>query len=142
MAGRDQLQIRMGAASAVAILSAVACVPAEAGAVELSCSVDGAQYVGSAADICSAFQNKIDAALTAPTKLVGVFVKHGHKDAIDVDVQILKRGGVVARVKQRKSGTVESYPEIAIDVMDRPLGLRDVEMLAIEVARLVVKPLP
>jgi hypothetical protein len=123
----------------MAIFSA-ACAPAEAGAVELTCIVDGAQYVGSSGEICSAFKQKIDAALEVPTRQAKTFVVNGRSDAIAIDIRVLKRGGVVAKVKQRKNGSLQNFPEIAVDVMDRPLAMRDVETLANEVARLFVQP--
>jgi TRAP-type C4-dicarboxylate transport system substrate-binding protein len=131
-----QMQLKTGSIFAMAILAATACVPASAGSVELSCSVDGAHHIGSPAEICAAFQNEIHAALNRPVKTVEVFPASGIGDAVDVDVRVLKRGGVVAQVKQRKKGTTENFPEIAVDVMDRPLAMRDVEMLAREVAKL------
>jgi hypothetical protein len=137
MPSRDDLIIKMRMAPVFAVLGAAACMPAEAAAVELSCTVDGAKKIGSSEQICSAFRQKIDAAMPVQTKSVIAFAESGRGDAIDVDIRILKRGGIVAYVKQRKNGDLHSFPEIAIDVMDRPLGWPDVEVLAGEVAKLV-----
>jgi nitrous oxidase accessory protein NosD len=134
MVVRKGPQIILGAATAMAILS-TACTAATAGAVELSCTVDGAQYVGLPSDVCAAFQTEIDAALNITVKPVSAFSATGNGDAIDVSVRVLKRGGIVAQVNQRKNGTMHRFPEVAIDVMDRPLRLNDVETLAAEIAK-------
>jgi hypothetical protein len=137
MPSRDDLSIKMRMAPVLAVLGATACMPAEAAAIELSCTVEGAKNIGTSEQVCSAFRQKIDASMPARTKSVIAFSDTGRADAIDVDIRILKRGGIVAYVKQRKNGAVHSFPEIAIDVMDRPLSLPDVEVLAGEVAKLI-----
>ena len=43
------------------------------------------------------------------------------------------------RAIQRKRGAITIYPEQAVDVMDRPMRLQDIERLADEVAKLVEK---
>jgi hypothetical protein len=137
MAGRKSLPKKTGAVLGTAALAMAACGPAHAGAVEFSCSVSGGKAIGSAKDICAAFQQKIDGTLNHATRPAGSFDAGGQGDAIAVDIQILQRGSVVANVKQRKSGAVRDLPEISVDVMDRPMGMRDVVMLAGEVARLL-----
>ncbi len=121
----------------VAALAITSCMPAESKAVELSCALHGKQSIGSAEQICSVFQKKIDASLPGRTQLVKSFAAQNAVDAIDLDVRIANHGGIVAHVKKRKNGVVQNFPEIAIDVMDRPLAMRDIDMLASEIAKLV-----
>jgi hypothetical protein len=128
-------------ATLVALLStfaaATACQAAPAGKIELGCQVEGTTQAGSPGAICTAFLKQIEKAVKKPTQLQQQRVAAGNADRIDVRVRILKRGSLIAHVSELRAGKMRDFPEISVDVMDRPMSFRDIETLTTEVAKLV-----
>jgi hypothetical protein len=118
------------------LLGASACQAQEATAMELSCSVEGAHKFASTKEICDTFKSQIEQSLGVSTTATEGF-ETGKSDGIAVAVRVLPHGGLVANIRYRKQGVVRTMPDIGIDVMDRPLSMRDVKMLALEVSRTV-----
>ena len=115
------------------------CSAATAKTVDLSCVVEGAQYLGTADSICAKFKPHIDTALSVKTRSVSNFSAHVSGEALGLKIRILKRGGLVAQVQRRANGKIRQYPEIALDVMDRPLTMRDIDVLAKEVVKAIAR---
>lgn len=132
-------QYRYAVASAIAVIGATACGPAQAGTTAFSCSVIGKQHIGSTEAICLPFRQKIDATLPQALTTADTFLTGSGQDTIKVEIRILKHGSMIVQVIQRKQGKLYIHPDQAIDVMDRPIRLKDVERLADEVAKLVGK---
>lgn len=84
--------------------------------------------------VCMTFKQHVDKALPKATKAVDAV---SGADWIKVDVRFSKPATASALVTRKAGGAEQVHPEIAVDVMDKPLGQSEVEMLAKEVAKLV-----
>ncbi len=114
-----------------------ACQSSPIGSLPFSCSVEGSAIAGSPDAICAAFQKSFQKAVKTSTHLVSDVAANSRSDRIDVQVRVMKRGSIFARVIEVRAGKIQNHPEIAIDVMDRRLAFRDIETLADESAKLV-----
>ncbi len=139
MPGRAISHLRSAAAPLAAVAALGACASAEAGTIAFSCHVDGAKAIAPDTQICSAFLRKIGGVSPHLYEQINSFSATSG-DAIDIDIRVMKFGSIVARVKQRKNGMVQDIPETSVDVMDRPMNLGDIDILAAEVARILKIP--
>lgn len=113
--------------------------PANRGAA-LICMVAGVNAIRpatSSSAVCAVFKRQIDRALTAPTQTVGGLAAGSRGDWIKLDVRLLKSGTVTADAASRLQGKTVAHPQIAIDVMDKSVGMREIEILAQEVAKAI-----
>lgn len=123
---------------AVAALSVVLALSLQGGCVTKAaandCSVTGAKNLSpqiGEEELCRSFGNTLAAELAgleASDKAAGL------KIAID----LTRKGSAEARVTTGDGSDAGDYPVVGIDVMDRPLGLRDVDQLAKAVAKMLV----
>ena len=123
--------------NAVIALSMVLALSLQAGCVTKaatsSCSVTGVKNLSpqtGEADLCRSFEN----VLTAELAGLGASEKaSGLKIAID----LTRKGSAEARVTAGDGSNARDYPVVGVDVMDRPLGRRDVDQLAKVVAKML-----
>jgi hypothetical protein len=109
-------------------------------AVALVCTASGAQNLRPAAtstQVCAAFKRRFDAALGRDTHAAARAPASG--DVISVALNIPGPRGASAAVTTRAGGRSARWPEISIDVMDKPLGMSEIEQLAAEVARTIMQ---
>lgn len=107
--------------------------------IEVQCSVDGAELVsaiGSPAGICAMFLTEMNKVLERETKLVNV-ASRSASERLMLDIRFTKPASASAIVTRNVDGKKQVYPEIAVDVMDKPLGQNEIKKLASEVAKLV-----
>lgn len=88
-----------------------------------SCSVEGAKHFSPAAaesDICEAFQRDFYAAMgddAAP----GIF---------SIALSVSATGTISAQISEDSAASGRTFPQVAVDVMDRNLDYRDLTQLA------------
>jgi hypothetical protein len=107
-----------------------------------SCTVSGAKFADPTMDnaaVCQLVQSKIDAALTRRTVRIEPQVAAKSAQSISVDIRYTKLGSIIATIDEKSGGVSARYPEIAVDVSDKPIGRRDVNILAAEVARVIAE---
>lgn len=108
--------------------------------VALVCAVTGAQNLHPAATsalVCAAFKRRFDAALGRDTQPAIRVPAKG--DVVNVALNIPGPRSASATVTTRAGGRSARWPEISIDVMDKPLGMSEIEQLAAEVARTIMQ---
>ena len=122
----------VSAMSALILLTQTACMTNNGPA---SCSVQGGKYLSSGASdeqICSAFAKRLSQAMA-------VDGSNGEIDDLSIALALDKRGSVEARVTRQNGTAHETYPVTAVDVLDRPIGQRDLDSLADAVAQQLMK---
>jgi hypothetical protein len=127
---------------AVMLISSACSAQAEMGSgdVELMCSVKGREAVAlnmTDAEICDLFKASIDQAMARPTKAVKAVSGIGQAEWLKLDVVFSKRGGVAANLVHKRASGEFVHPEVAVNIMDKPLGEDQVKRLASEVGKLV-----
>lgn len=108
--------------------------------IGFSCSVVGNKLLSpsvTTSSVCATFKDRIDGALVKPTKTMKALSNAGAGDWIKLDVRFSQPGTATAIVVLNAGGRKIVHPEIAVDVMDRPLGQSEIEKLATEVVKLV-----
>ncbi len=96
-----------------------------------SCSVEGAKHFSPAAaegDICEAFQRDFYTAMGDDTAS-GIF---------SIALSVSATGTISAQISEDGAASGRTFPQVAVDVMDRNLDYRDLTQLA-EAAATVVK---
>jgi hypothetical protein len=109
---------------------------------EFFCSVNGLGAMKppiSAEAICADFKSKIDAARGTKSEAVNALSLAANRDWLKLDIVIIKGRGAAAVLTRKTGAKQHVYPEVAIDVMDKPLGEQELERLAIELAKLVAE---
>lgn len=131
-----------GALALMAAASACSAQGLTANKVELLCTVDGAKLLPSGTDeaaLCAEMQREIDTAL-APRSTVKSVARIGSADWIKVEVRLQHKPATAsARIIQKTGSQEIVHPEIAVDVMDKALGRKEMKRLVTEVARSVAK---
>lgn len=87
------------------------------------------------AQICASFKRGLDAGLGRATRTAATLPRSGN--VIRVELRIADSRSASALVTTTARGKSTRWPEFAVDVMDRSLGLREIEQLAGEVARTI-----
>ena len=106
--------------------------------IAFSCTLNGAEKLRPALDpatVCGLFKRRIEAEIARQTKAAPGFPARGQ--AIRVTVRIVGPREVSAVTELRARGKLQKRPEMTLDVMDKSVGMRDLESLAIQVARAV-----
>jgi hypothetical protein len=108
------------------VLAAGACShagPVRAATVECR-SVANAQTISgiSADQACALIRERAQAALAAGGR--------GQNISMTIELDLARPGSAIARVRESRAGVSHAYPEIAVDVMDRPLRRQDLVRLA------------
>lgn len=108
--------------------------------VALTCTVTGAKHLGAAttpAQVCALFKRRIDAAIARQTRVTPAWPSRGN--AIRVFVRIDGPRTVGANATVRAKGRIRQIPEITLDVMDKSIQLRDLDLLANQLARSIAQ---
>jgi hypothetical protein len=104
--------------------------------IAFSCTVNGGEKLQPALDraaVCALFKRKIEAEMARQTKAAPAFPTRGQ--AILVTVRIVGPREASASAELRARGKLAKRPEITLDVMDKSVAMRDLDSLAIQVAR-------
>jgi hypothetical protein len=104
------------------------------------CVASGAEQLKPALDdaaICRLFQQSIDKVLARPVTPVKSLSARAVGDWIKVDVRLTNKRTASAIVSQKTGENEVTHPEVAVDVMDKALSKKELEILAGEVAKLV-----
>ena len=125
------------------VTGSAACTAHNSGAQKsmgFSCTVSGAKLTNSGlneATVCAQFRAKIEEVLFPKTVVAQTHAATGGGHRISVDIRYTKSGSIIAAVREENGANGTTYPEIAVDVSDRPIGQQDVNLLATEVARAI-----
>jgi hypothetical protein len=80
--------------------------------------------------VCERFALRIREALGVPVKLVGSLPGGERARWVRLEVKLLPRGRVEAALTSRLRGKATNHPALAVQVMDKPLGLSEIDRLA------------
>lgn len=108
-----------------------------ASAITFICSADlikSAEPGVTAATICDRFKAEVDRALAVTTTVGSADGIVPDGDWIRVTVRATSPATVSATVVQNMGGEEAILPDMAVDVLDRPMGLSDFGILATQVA--------
>jgi hypothetical protein len=106
--------------------------------IVLVCTVAGAANIhpsATSAQICAVFKRRFDAALGRATRLSPAL--QGADNAVQIAVRMADARSASAAVTTIARGKSTRWPELTVDVMDRHMGMREIEQLAGEVARAI-----
>jgi hypothetical protein len=136
--------VRIALALAFMTMSGACTAPINATSetAEFFCSVNGLGTMKpavSAEAVCADFKNKIDTVRGKKSEAVNALSLTANRDWLKLEVTITKGRGAVAVLTRKTGAKQHIYPEVAIDVMDKPLGEQELERLATEVAKLIVE---
>jgi hypothetical protein len=143
--GRRHSQTGFVGVGAILLMASVPSCTAQSAApasVQLVCSVTGAKSLPdewTSDAVCAEMKREIDRALSRPVTDVKSIAAIGNTDWIRVDVKFTQPATAAATVVQRIGAREVAHPEIAVDVMDKSLGAKEIKLLAGEVARAVAK---
>ena len=129
MYGRASLMVAAAAVSACshAATSGVVGVECHAGAT----AIRAAGLTGEQA--CDLVRERIETALAATPV--------ARDTIVNIDLDLSRAGSAIARVRHNRAGTAHSYPDIAVDVMDRDLARDDLVRLADAVTQSILTEL-
>lgn len=121
----------------MAAAAAGACSHAAAsGAVAVEChaGATGIRAAGLTGEqACALVRERVEAALGAASAA---------RDAsVNIDLDLSRAGSAIARVRHSRGGNAHSYPDIAVDVMDRDLQQADLVRLADAVTQSILTEL-
>lgn len=88
-----------------------------------SCSVEGAKHFSATAsesEICDAFQRDFHAALG----------ESGDESIYSIALSVSSDGTIAAQISENGAASSRTFPQVAVDVMDRKLDYRDLTQLA------------
>lgn len=108
--------------------------------IVLVCTATGGAHVRpvmTATQLCAAFKLRLDAGLGRVTRTAAAMPATGN--AIRVELRVPSQRTASAIVTTVARGKSTRWPEITVDVMDRPLGTREIGQLAGEVARAIAE---
>ncbi len=116
--------------SLLMVLAAGACShagPVRAATVECHAAANAKAITGTSADeACALIRERAQAALAAGGR--------GQNINVTIELDLARPGSAIARVRESRAGGSHSYPEIAVDVMDRSLRREDLVRLADAIA--------
>ncbi|MEQ1541368.1 MAG: hypothetical protein ABL926_03850 [Novosphingobium sp.] len=110
-------------------------------AIALVCTVQpgiGAKGGLETAGLCEIFRLRIEAITGTPVRLAAATPKGTRARWITLDIRAPRRNALEARMTSMLSGRRIGHTPIAIDVMDKAIGRRDVDSLAQVVAKQLV----
>jgi len=112
------------------VLAAGACSHAgsvRAATVECRSAPNAQTIAGISADeACALIRERAQATLAASGR--------GQTISLTIELDLARPGSAIARVLESRAGVSHAYPEIAVDVMDRPLRREDLARLADAIA--------
>jgi hypothetical protein len=100
------------------------------------CSASGTEHLrpqASAAQVCAVFKRKVEAAIARRTRSANALPSRGNGLRIAVRIDSARSASAMATVMT--NGRSVRHPELTIDVMDKSLGMRDLDLLATQIAR-------
>lgn len=115
-------------------------ISAEQSPVELQCSVSGIESLKSQMtekSVCDLFKSRLDQTLVEPLQSVQSVSSAAGHDWIKISVAIVDKRSATATLARKQGSGIHEYPEVAVDVMDKPIGQQELEMLAAQVAQLL-----
>lgn len=121
----------------IAAAAAGACShAATSGAVAVEChagatAIRVAGLTGTQA--CDLVRGRVETALAAAPA--------ARDTGVNIDLDLSRPGSAIARVHHSRSGTSHSYPDVAVDVMDRDLARDDLVRLADAVTQSILTEL-
>jgi hypothetical protein len=101
--------------------------------VVLVCAVTGlAKHRGALTDeaVCSRAALRISEALGVPVALSGQVPAGGRGRWVRLELRLLPRGRAEAALTSRLHGKATDHPLLAVQVMDKPMDLGDIDRLA------------
>jgi hypothetical protein len=113
-------------------LSGVA-FPAVAAPTSLSCSATGTKLLSPPAPpsaVCARMKAGLEKAMAR--KLADAPAETA---AVSIDIRFARPSSAIATIIERRSGRIIRHPVMSVDVMDRAIGLKSIDMLAAEVAK-------
>jgi hypothetical protein len=102
--------------------------------VAFVCSVSGSKSL-SPAEVCAVFKRKLDGAIARQTLPAKTWPAQGN--AVRIVVRFAGERTVSAAASVRSAGKIRNVPELTQDVMDKGVGLRDLELLATQLMRAI-----
>lgn len=103
--------------------------------LQFVCTVQGAEKLAKGFDktqICAVFQRRFEAAGKRSLRPIGAWPRSG--DAVSVTIRFAGPREASASARVRLNGKIMSVPELTQDIMDKSLGLRDLDFLATQLA--------
>ena len=92
-------------------------------AVECRAGATASRAIGLTGEqACALVRERVEAALAA--------VPQARDATVSIDLDLARAGSAIARVRHSRGGVEHSYPDIAVDVMDRDLQQADLVRLA------------
>ncbi len=88
----------------------------------------------SPAQICESFRVEIERTLGETARIVATSPKARHARWIRIDIGFPRRNAIEAALTSHYPGKTTIHPKIAVDVMDKSLGSREISSLARAVA--------
>lgn len=80
--------------------------------------------------ICARFGKELSAALHAPVSQLASVPSGRSARWVKAELKLLPHGGIEAVLVSHLGGPTRRHPAIALRVMDKPLGLREIDRLA------------
>ena len=108
------------------------------GAVTLVCTVAGAPKGNAAferAALCRNFAQRIGPALDAKVVLADVLPKGAAARWVRLELKLQSPSRIEAALTSHLHGKATNYPPLGVQVVDKPLGLREIDRLASLVAK-------
>jgi hypothetical protein len=127
------LALILGGGMAAETSASAAAAPAAQQPVELACTINGlakSRGVLTAEAICSRFSQRIREGLAVPVKQTGQVSARANARWIKLKVRLLPRGRAEAALTSRLHGKATDHPLLAVQVMDKPMDLGDIDRLA------------
>jgi hypothetical protein len=120
-----------------------AATPPASPEVTLVCTVSGRSKHHrelTAEAICARFLPRIREALTLPVKQAGQVPAGSRARWVKVDIRLLPRDRAEAALTTHLRGKATKHPLLAVQVMDKPLGLGEIDTLARLAGRRLAAP--
>lgn len=120
--------------------------PATAAPVRMACTVTGAKLMVpemSPDAACARLRAAVGAAGSIAIQAIAKapVANTDRSGWFSVDLYLTKPGVMTARIVDARSGRIVTHPDVSIAVMDRPLTVQTLDMMAREIAnRLAMKP--
>lgn len=101
--------------------------------IEMLCTVTGpAKHRGALTDkaVCERFGLRIREALKQPVKQTALIPASSKARWVKLQIKLLPLGRAEAALTSRLHGKATNHPLLAVQVMDKPLGLGEIDKLA------------
>lgn len=133
IAGCAALALFVAATAAAGTGNGGAAARASDPSIALVCTVSGLPKGGrelTAEAVCSRFLLRIREALGLPAALTGLVPRGDKARWVKLEIRLLPQGRAEATLTSRLHGKATDHPLLAVQVMDKPLGLSEIDRLA------------